>query len=357
MAVGHLFCRQPIFFLKAFAVFFLIVMAVLSGKIIEDLYNSGSLVIDPFYAERIGPCSYDLDIGNVRKKKTGSGFPASEEDERTSLPMQGFLQKYFSGNEGSLLPGQFYIGQGPVVWSPLYMPVVATRSTAARHGVQIEPVGVADIILAPSPLYCSLVTTGTAVTVPPESSLAQMVFMDGPPLSGEEIEQVLASGEVKVAGNNEIFYQRFFPAGSTCDMISLRLGPSAKVYNGRRMKFGEPTGKCFDEIDISKGYTLPGRTFCLASTQAVSLSNEYAGFLRKRHWALGQIHPNAPLIQPGSGGEKGAPQVLEMYFNGDFYLHEGRPIAGLELHRVKQPNGSYSGVYQNQKGVQPAIVH
>ncbi len=288
---------------------------------LKGAMKEGSLVIDPFDERYLGPCSYDLEIGRIcRVKKPNKPFLT--EDNIDDSPMESFLEKECETYNGVLLPGKLYIGVSKEkVWSA-DIAEITTRSSAARLGIETRPLNMQEMT-GPDHVYFTVRTFGTTCEMPTGRRLSQL------------------------------FVYSTFPLPAKV----LRLGEKIRRYDGGILHPDRNNDACFSEVHAMSGpyYLRPG-DFYLAHTEWMTCPDNVAGMLTKlpEHRLMGQIHPNAPLIAPGSEGQ----QVLEIYLAEGMLVTEGQPICGVEFWPLDQnPQNGYMGKYRGQTGPQTSLFH
>lgn len=310
---------------------------MLSDKGIRQAVENGSLVIDPFDEAKLGPCSYDLTIVSLHRVNQFEAARLGEED----LPMKEFIEVCCEPYDGVLRPRKIYIGVSKESIGSSLMTEITSRSSMARKGVEIRQY---DKSAEPSQLYCFINTCGTYAQVPEGLPMAQLIIGFDVPLHGEELRCTANSLGI---GEPKIFKQGKPPSTlQSYEMVLLHLGAKIKVYNGNTFR-NNSDDDCFTEIDITKPATIPPETFCLAPIEEpIRMPEDCAGMLRRSIYAFGSsIHPNAPLVQPGSEGH----QVLEMYAAGFMELKAGMPVCGIEVYRLNPPPTKiYNGKYGSQ---------
>ncbi len=294
---------------------------MLSDLGLKRAMKEGRLVIDPFDERYLGPCSYDLEMQRIyRVKRPEKPFVigGSEDD----VPMERFIEDECEAYDGVLLPSETYIGVSKEKILAVPYTQITTRSSAARLGIQTSPIkeGRAEF----DHMYFAINTCGTICEMPISRRLSQL----------------------------------FLPFGSYVSKPVLRLGGKIKRYNGGILHPDRNNNGCFSEIDITTPYYLASGNFYLAYTEWMKCPDNVAGMLVKipEHRGMCNIHPNAPLIAPGSEGH----QVLEIYLAEGLYVKvkEGQPICEVEFWPLDQnPQNAYNGKYKGQRGPQTSLFH
>jgi dCTP deaminase len=109
---------------------------MLTGEGILCAYEERIIHIDPFYVKNLGPNSYDVSIGNwiIRYKQHTGVVDISSSDVFYNFdePIYYSSNIIIGPNERILCHTQEYIGS-----YSKYVPCIATRSTAARWGLDV----------------------------------------------------------------------------------------------------------------------------------------------------------------------------------------------------------------------------
>jgi len=320
---------------------------MLSDRGIRQAMKDGSLVIEPFDEKFLGPCSYDLEIKRIyRVEKPNKPFLT--EDDIDDSPMERFLETDCEAYDGLLLPGKSYIGASRErIWARQH-PGVTTRSGPARLGIETWPVNIAEIYAEPTCVYFSIRTYDTVCEVPEGRRLSQIFFDQGLPLFPSEIEPLILQGRLGVNGR---------PVFEGCRGIRLGIGRTIRRYNGKVLALDGRNDECFDDEEIRGTYRFrPGGFYLCHTDELVSMPDDHAGMLVKAKGIRlrGNVHPNAPLIAPGSEGH----QILEMNFPAGLEIRKGDHVCSMEIMPLDQnPQNAYNGKYKGQRGPQTSLFH
>lgn len=265
------------------------------------------------------------------------------------------------------------------------------RSSAARIGLEIIDAHPErwDFLGAgrtePRPIYVNIRAFVPHAIVPEGERIAQVFFNPGENLYGEQFLKI--AKQIKSYPDLTLLSQvRKTPLGN--NGIVLHAGNKIRMHNGKPLEWGKDDKSAFDEVDITGMYEINGGSrFCIIpSMEYLELPPTHAGWL----WHYNKeydpkitphapisartfmIHPNAPVINPGSEGN----QIFEVWhanqlsfslgkeelFDDEHYFHRGirlgvgKPISIMSLHALDQtPENSYAGKYKRQKGPQTSL--
>lgn len=337
---------------------------MLSDRGIKEAIRKKLLVIDPFSGE-IDSCTYDLTTERLYRLKSGVSFQDIPEPDE----MEKFLGNHCEPCNGMLLNNYSYIGVSQEkVLSFLDYTETTTRSSAARLGIEVNNVYPFDrgkyfheMGLKPRPVYFGLMTYVPIVKVPEGVKLVQLsadlsIFTQGQPFY-ELFGRIQSDPKLTLLSKTDMKRPLRDPLGSVSDAAVLHIGDTVKVHNGNMLVWGENNDRCFSEVDVTIPYILSTRQFCIIpSEEYLTMPNTHAGILwdtrhqdDKRDYI---IHPNAPIIKPGSAGN----QIFEVWHDFETTIKAGDEISVLTFHKLDQePENAYRGKYMGQRGPQTSL--
>jgi len=144
---------------------------MLSGLAIREAVTNGSIVIDPFDPDRVGPNSYDLTLSPVIKMYA-SGGPLDMKAENpvscTTIPKEGML----------LYPNNLYLCcTNEVAGSSKFVPCIDGRSSVGRLGIQVHmTAGFGDVGFIGQ--WTLEVLVARPIRVYPNSRICQVYFFN-----------------------------------------------------------------------------------------------------------------------------------------------------------------------------------
>lgn len=366
---------------------------MLSDRGIREAVIDKRLVIDPFKPDikpgstpNLGTCSYNLTTDRLYELDSGVSFLDLPYRQRE---MEEFLEKYSAPYRGFMRTDRYYIGKSQELLRSPFSFVVTTRSSAARLGIQVHDAyshrqKYCDVdSVKPRPVYFAIMAFAK-VEVPEGSKISQIEFKPSFYLHGKDFLKEIS----KMPNGNELTL--LSKTGwqepsvySRPDGIVLHNGHKIKVHNGQTLVWGQNNDQCFDEVKVTNPYYLYRGGFCLIpSLEYLHMPLNCAGWLwdinhvnkpfsispEETRGAQFMIHPNAPLIAPGSEGN----QIHEVWHNLYFWdswnkkradvrqegllIQAEKPISIMSLHPMDQtPENPYKGKYKGQVGPQTSL--
>ncbi|MBI1972085.1 MAG: hypothetical protein HYS53_02180 [Candidatus Aenigmarchaeota archaeon] len=357
---------------------------MLSDMGIRDYLQRGLLGVEPL--GKIGPASIDLRIGDRLYRSDSQAWLSHQQEvdklahrgtarkmiekleEPGRLPFDKFVSRFAvpaaeSSGLWILEPNEIYYAQtAETVKTKRGVRIgITTRSSAARNGLGVQfsddRLDRAGEFAGKVPLV--LQTYGTCVELPKKHSMLQLVVEPSRRLTNNEIRESVRKGEIAVSGKPEI----------RDDAIYLTFHPTILRYNGRPMNPAKDSGKCFEPVDITRGYALEPGKFYLASTrEVVRMGTNRVGVIDEMSggWVVpvnmlmplatpqvgsvfnsAYVHMNAPYHWPGSDHSV----VLEIFSSETRMVRAGMRACRMFFEELYPETGSpYNSRYSGQTG-------